>query len=499
MKKIYCILFSILSFSVTSAQMVVDNNAPNNSPTYLINNILLGGGVSAFNHFFQGDSSQIGFFNGVNSNLGIDSGIVLSSGNILDLVGPNASGSTTTSYNLPGDPTLDAVIFPDPTNDAAVLEFDFVPTSDTISFKYVFGSEEYLEWVNSFNDAFGFFLSGPNPAGGTYVDENLAIIPGSNTPVTIDNVNNVVNSVYYIDNGDGSTAPQNTDSTVIQFDGFTTPLTATAAVNCGDTYHIKLVVADAVDWSYDSGIFLEAGSFSSVEPGAVSIQVNTTDAICSGDSSGAASISCVQGVSPPYTINWNGQDPNALIAGTYTVTITDALGITTSTNYAIIQSNTIITTVTQIGNNLSATVIGGTPNYSYQWLFNGIVIDTNALFTLAQNGDYRVVVTDANGCIDTSTSINVNNIPSGINEFMSKELIIYPNPFTNQTTIKFLNTSDKVIEISLYDPTGRSVKNLELIHKGNSIILKKRNLSKGLYLLIIKTNNYISKSKLVIK
>jgi hypothetical protein len=79
--------------------------------------------------------------------------------------------------------------------------------------------------------------------------------------VTINNVNNVVNSTYYVDNGDGFTAPQNTDPTVVQFDGFTTPLTAIAAVNCGDTYHIKLVVADAVDWSWDSGIFLEAGSF----------------------------------------------------------------------------------------------------------------------------------------------------------------------------------------------------------------------------------------------
>ena len=261
MRKLLFFLFSVFSINVYP-QIVIDNIAPYNTPTYLIDNILLGGGITATNHSFIGDSNQIGFFNGVASNLGIDSGIVLSSGNVFDLVGPNASGSTSMSYSLPGDATLDAVIFPDPTNDAAVLEFDFVPTSDTISFKYVFGSEEYLEFVNSFNDAFGFFLTGPNPAGGSYVDQNIAIIPGTaNTPVTISNVNDVVNSAYYVDNGDGLTAPQNTDPTVIQFDGFTTPLTAVAAVNCGDTYHIKLVVADALDWSYDSGIFLDAGSF----------------------------------------------------------------------------------------------------------------------------------------------------------------------------------------------------------------------------------------------
>ncbi|MBC8510993.1 MAG: choice-of-anchor L domain-containing protein, partial [Cryomorphaceae bacterium] len=261
MKKLLFLLGALLVFNAQS-QIVIDNNPPYNTATYLIDNVLLGGGIIVSNHSFIGDPNQIGFFNGVNSNLGIDSGIVLSSGNVLDLVGPNASGSTSTDFLLPGDPTLDLVIAPDLTNDAAVLEFDFIPTSDTISFKYVFGSEEYLEFVNSYNDAFGFFLSGPNPAGGTYVNQNLAIVPGTaNTPVTINNINDVINSAYYVDNGDGFTAPQNSDVTVIQFDGFTTPLTAIAAVNCGDTYHIKLVVADAVDGSWDSGIFLEAGSF----------------------------------------------------------------------------------------------------------------------------------------------------------------------------------------------------------------------------------------------
>ena len=262
MTKKLLLFISVFSFFNAQSQIVIDNTAPYNTATYLIDNVLLGGGIIVSNHSFIGDPNQIGFFNGVNSNLGIDSGIVLSSGSVLDLIGPNASGGTSTDFSLPGDPTLDVVIAPDPTNDAAVLEFDFIPTSDTISFKYVFGSEEYLEWVNSFNDAFGFFLTGPNPAGGNYVNQNLAIVPGTvNTPVTIDNVNDIVNSAYYIDNGDGFTAPQNTDPTVIQFDGFTTPLTAIAAVNCGDTYHIKLVVADAVDGAYDSGIFLEAGSF----------------------------------------------------------------------------------------------------------------------------------------------------------------------------------------------------------------------------------------------
>ncbi|MEC9208826.1 MAG: choice-of-anchor L domain-containing protein [Bacteroidota bacterium] len=497
MKKAILLLVVLCAIKAQS-QIAMDNTAPYNTATYLINNILLGGGIAVTNHSFIGDSNQIGFFNGVNSNLGIDSGIVLSSGNIFDLVGPNANGSTTTSFLLPGDPTLDAVIFPDLTNDAAVLEFDFIPTSDTISFKYVFGSEEYLEWVNSFNDAFGFFLSGPNPTGGNYIDQNLAIIPGTTTPVTIDNVNNVVNATYYIDNGDGFTPPQSTDTTAIQFDGFTTPLTAVAAVNCGDTYHIKLVVADAVDNAYDSGVFLESGSFSSLEPGAISIQVNTTDAMCNGDSSGTASISCMQGVVPPYTINWNGQDPNFLLAGNYTVHITDANGIISTQFYVINEATDIVQNLSYNGVSLSSNASGGTPSYTYSWLFNNVIIGNTMNYSPIQNGDYICIVIDANGCTDTSDIINVNNLATGINELFNTSLVIYPNPFTTRTTIKLLDSNDVLNNISLFDYAGRKVKTMNVNSENNIITLEKGDLTKGIYMLFIQTDNFTSTSKLLI-
>ena len=497
MKK-FIFLFSILLTFNLQSQIVINNTYPYNTASNLIGNILLGGGISASNHSFIGDSNQIGFFNGINSNLDIDSGIVLSSGNVFDLVGPNANGSTTTSFFLPGDLTLDVVISPDLTNDAAVLEFDFIPTSDTISFKYVFGSEEYLEWVNSYNDAFGFFLSGPNPSGGNYIDQNLAIIPGTVTPVTIDNVNDAVNSTYYIDNGDGFTPPQSTDTTVIQFDGFTTPLTAFAAVNCGATYHIKLVVADAVDDAYDSGVFLESGSFSSVEPVAISIEVNTTDAICNGDSSGTASISCVQGVTPPYTVNWNGQNPNILLAGGYTVSITDANGITTIQFYTINEATDITQSLSYNGGSISSTTIGGTPAYSYSWVFNNLLVGNNADYPPTQNGDYFCIVIDANGCTDTSMTLNISDTPSLVDEFYSSNLMIYPNPFTHKTTIKLLDSNNSLERIKLFDYLGREIHEPYYTVEDNTIIFKKGDLKKGIYLLLVQTVNFTSKSKLII-
>tara|TARA_B100001250_G_scaffold85875_1_gene71011 strand:+ start:42991 stop:44487 length:1497 start_codon:yes stop_codon:yes gene_type:complete len=497
MKKKLCILYAILICPFAFSQIIINNSTPNNSPSYLINNVLLGGGVSASNHFFQGDSSQIGYFNGVNSNLGIDSGIVLSTGSIFNLIGPNSSGSTSTGFSLPGDPTIDAVIAPDPSNDAAVLEFDFMATSDTISFKYVFGSEEYLEWVNSFNDAFGFFLSGPNPAGGNYIDHNLAIIPGTTTPVTIDNVNDVINSTYYIDNGDGFIAPQNTDSTVIQFDGFTTPLTAFASVDCGETYHIKLVVADAVDDAYDSGIFLESGSFSSAEPGGINIQISTTDAICNGDSSGTASIACVQGVTPPYTTNWNGINPNAVLAGTYSVEITDANGINSTQFYIINEPTPISQNIVYNGATLSSNVNGGTPSYTYSWLFNNITISNTMSFSPTQNGDYFCIITDANGCSDTSESININDLPSAISNHQNSSILIYPNPFSTKMTIRLSDKNNTLKDIILFDYLGKEV--MKTLNINNNLInIEKNTLRKGVYMLIIHTDKFTAKQKLLI-
>ena len=416
MNKLNLFLAFILYSLMAKSQIDIDNTPPYNTATYLIDNVLLGGGIVGSSHSFIGDPNQIGFFNGVSSNLAIDSGIVLSSGNILELIGPNSSGSTSSAFSGAGDPTLDLVVGPiDYTNDAAVLEFDFVPTSDVISFKYVFGSEEYLEFVTSFNDAFGFFLSGPNPSGGNYVDQNLAIVPGTtNTPVSIFNVNNISNSAYYVDNGTGATAPQNSDPTVIQFDGFTTPLTATAAVNCGDTYNIKIVVADVNDFSYDSGVFLEAGSFYSpplsiiddlgIDSTVMNIPCNSIVTLTASGGVGATyqwfdSTSLVISTGSSITVGEGMYVVSANISGcavlSDTLTVVEGdfptvdLGVDT-----IIACNSSYLLIPNVS--------GGTAPYYYSWS-NGSNLSTQNL----GEGNYNLIVTDLFGCGDTS-NISIN-------------------------------------------------------------------------------------------
>ncbi|HIF14547.1 MAG TPA: PKD domain-containing protein [Bacteroidetes bacterium] len=157
---------------------------------------------------------------------------------------------------------MDAIVFPDPTNDACILEFDVTPIGDTIKFNYVFGSDEYPEFINSFNDIFAFFISGPGVPF-----QNIALVPGTTTPVSISNVNNgmsntgpCVNCTYYVNNGDGTTPGNNP---TVQYDGFTTVLQAVIKVTPCQTYHLKMAVADVVDGIYDSGVFLEQASISS--------------------------------------------------------------------------------------------------------------------------------------------------------------------------------------------------------------------------------------------
>lgn len=241
------------------------------TPTQYVQNVLLGGGVTASNITYTGLPEMIATFSATPSgNLGITKGVYLtcgSNGTIPGELGPNgpSSGFQSIDQFQPGDTDLDAVSGFQ-TFDASILEFDFIPQSDTVKFRYVFGSEEYNDYVNStVNDAFAFLLSGvTTPLAQT----NIALIPGTSTPISINTVNNgyaagvssgpCSNCSYYRDNITGSIN--------CVYDGLTTVLTAKAKVICGEKYHIKIAIADAGDHIFDSGVFLEGGSFSSLPP-----------------------------------------------------------------------------------------------------------------------------------------------------------------------------------------------------------------------------------------
>jgi gliding motility-associated-like protein len=276
---LFILLLSKTTLQLASAQLIV-NTAP--SPSALVNDVFVGTGVTVNNIEFNGQSGaiptvQASYFSSFNSNIPILEGVLLTTGVGTVAVGPNNSGNDGSDIGVSYYDTDLNAISTASTNDEAVLEFDFIPDGDTLVFYYAFASEEYNEYVcSSFNDVFGFFISGPGISG-PYQNGgiNLAIVPGTNPPmpVAINNVNNgsfgafggpencgianLNNSEFYIDN------EGNNSSTASQYDGFTTRLSSGVSVQCGQTYHIKFVIADAADGVYDSGIFLEANSFGS--------------------------------------------------------------------------------------------------------------------------------------------------------------------------------------------------------------------------------------------
>ena len=252
--------FTLVGLGIATVPAHAINITTSSNPNALATQIV-GGGITFSNATYTGAPIASGFFtNGLTSGLGIDSGLILTSGSADLAVGPNGNGGSTGNNGLPGDADLDSLITGIATRDASVLEFDFISDTSDLFFNYVFASEEYNEFVNtSFNDIFAFFLNGAN----------IALIPGTTTPVSTNNVNGgnplgtgATNPGFYINNSTGAFN--------IEYDGFTTVFTAQATgLVPGSTNKIKLAIADVTDSSLDSAVFIQGGTFSSTPVGPV--------------------------------------------------------------------------------------------------------------------------------------------------------------------------------------------------------------------------------------
>jgi hypothetical protein len=283
MKKLLFLSVMALGLTILSqgveAQLRVRNLNDGVTPQQMVNQ-LLGGGVTAFNVRYTGANNAAGVFCNGSGVFGFVNGIVLTSGSTTNVIGPNNDPRAGTDNVLPGDLMLGALIPGFQTFDACVLEFDFIPAGNQVQFNYVFGSEEYNEFVNSsFNDVFGFFVNGVN----------YALIPHTLTPVAINNVNNgnsagvsagpCMNCEFFIDNVDSHL---NT-----QLDGLTVVLPMIAPVKPGVVNHMKIAIADAGDGIFDSAVFVQAGSLKSGTPKCITrtarfwfTHVGTNDTSC---------------------------------------------------------------------------------------------------------------------------------------------------------------------------------------------------------------------------
>lgn len=263
----------------TTAIVVEPVQNTNWTPDRLVREVFLGTGSCAIvsNVIYTGDTRSVGYFkrNPNNPSFPLKEGIILSTGKVSDAIGPNNVINITTEMHTPGDVDIAKIAAPHISYDAAVLTFDFVPSTTSMTFRYIFASDEYPQWsCSQYNDMFGFFVSGPgispDPAGFADGAKNIALLQDGVTPVTINNIR-AGGWNQYTHTGPNPSCPDlNAEyyvavpahSTSIEYDGRTVVLSATihGLTPCA-TYRIKFAIADVSDRRWDSAVFLEALSF----------------------------------------------------------------------------------------------------------------------------------------------------------------------------------------------------------------------------------------------
>lgn len=313
----------IFTFGALQAQPLLVTNDPPITPENLITNIFLGEGVEVLSVDYEGSDDAVGLFRFGEDEIGLERGIVLTTGLAVTSVpdyGVDAIGANFASENnnsTASDPDLNAIAS-NTVNNVTKYTITFIPIADTLRFRYAFASEEYPEFAcTQYNDVFGFFISGPG-INGPYENggENIALIPGTDLPVTINNVNPGVPgsaggtvgncsppngsldySGFYNDNNNANVMPV--------YDGITDVFTAEAIVQPCNVYTIKLLIADVGDTAYDSGVFLEAKSFGT---GALKVDINTVSvdgSLAEGCDPGFITFFLPEPVESDYAIDYN--------------------------------------------------------------------------------------------------------------------------------------------------------------------------------------------------
>ena len=386
---------------------------------------LTGPGAVIGNVRITGSAASFGTFEG--AAFGAPSGVVLSSGDVADSIGPNNSSGAGSDVGASGDASLDAIVAPNVTHDAAVIEFDVITTTPLFTISYVFGSEEYTEYVGKpFNDVFAFFVDG----------SNIARLPGSDEPVAINNINHLRNSHLYIDR---------TGSSATQLDGTTVPLVAIAFVEPGVSHHIKIAIADTADGRLDSAVFIEQGGMAGasapvVIPPVSSLVVESGDTVdltlpvyfvfdevphtleAFGLPGLESTFSEPRIVDGAMYVDMKLKIPTDIAGGEYTLTIRSAIAGAERLTTLPLTVNCRPPVIAGIGQpqtqsvsrGSSATLTvapGGTGSFSYQWYrgfagmtrspVEGATDATLVIPSVTEHGLYWVRVTNACGTFDS--------------------------------------------------------------------------------------------------
>lgn len=276
MKKISLVSIALINFQA-HAQLLVDDFY---SPNMLVPDVMLGEGVPYSNVMSNGNPGtyvlpSFGEFHCLHCAIQIEHGVLMSTGQVAIAEGPNNNTYANDPIEESGEDADLSSIAQDlqinELNDVTIIEFDFVAINDQLEFQIVWASEEYDSFANSaYNDICGIFLSGEG-IDGPYQNNaiNLALVPGTNLPITVKNINNGAGNegpcqnceLYhqYMNNSYQSAFywdPFFANTYYSQYNGWTSPINIQHTLVCGSTYHIKMAIADANDESGDSALFI---------------------------------------------------------------------------------------------------------------------------------------------------------------------------------------------------------------------------------------------------
>ncbi|MDI5949615.1 T9SS type B sorting domain-containing protein [Flavobacterium yafengii] len=261
---ISCAVFDATAQSISvndsfTAQQLVENILVNSSCANVSNSVVKGDP-------FSGIQNSNGYFNNQGGSFPFKEGVLLSTWSSQNSKGPFVRSLGGGNSSWQGDTDLEQALGITNTINATVLEFDFTALTDFISFNYIFASNEYQDdFPCNYSDGFAFLIKEINTA--SYI--NLAVLPGSSTPVSSKSIHPLINPIPNSTEPIKSCGPENefyfggfnTAASPINYAGQTKVLTAQTKVQPGKTYHIKLVIADQRNQYFDSAVFLEAGSF----------------------------------------------------------------------------------------------------------------------------------------------------------------------------------------------------------------------------------------------
>jgi len=494
MKNLYifvsqALLALILSTSATSQNLVI--TSPQTAQQLV--DALVGVGVNATNVTGQFAPISTGLFvnNGVQG-FSLTGGILFSSGQITGISDSAATFFNSNDNGTLGDPQLDQIVAPRLTEDASLVEFDFSAANDSVSFYFVFGSEEYNDYANTnFNDVFAFIINGPGYSPNT----NVALIPGTNTPVSINTVNNgnsggtatgpCMNCAYFVDN-------VGTNAVSMSLDGYTTAIEIKFPVWPCSNYHFKVAIADAGDGVFDSAVMLEENSFVAcpiMQATQHSVPVGDTLSICAG---GSATLTAPSGVAYSWS---TGETTRSIVVtqpGTYTFMITDPQQpscLSFSNNITVVQLGAIQSPViVQNVNILSAPNLTPTPGITYQWSLNGVEIlnATQSTYQFQANGCYALTIYEGS-CESTSNIICVTN--TSLYEIAANSIQIYPHPVNEVSVIETPFEEGTTSTLLLMDVAGRQVRQSS-VQTGKSLSLERGNLVSGVYFLELTNSGY---------